>query len=192
MIEQGLRARLEIQSIVTGALSLSLNFYPGTEIKYGGEMPELSEIPSLPSALDILSDALGDVPLRDIVAEVRTMVSQATLLFKDEDLRRLPRELSMTMDEFRKTSVELTQLMHSANLQIGPVSQELRETLSATQAAMSRFDKVAERLDAVLSDDSPDRVQLSKLLEDIREASQQVKELAEYLQRNPDALVRGK
>jgi paraquat-inducible protein B len=192
MIEQGLRARLEIQSVVTGALALSLNFYPGSAIKYGGEMPEMSEIPSIPSALDILSDALGDVPLRDIVGEVRTMVSQATMLFKDDDLRRLPRELSRTMEEFRKTSAHLTELMQSTNAQIAPIGKELRETLAATQTAMGRFDKVAGRLDVILSDDSPDKVQLSELLEDLRAASQQVKELAEYLQRNPDALVRGK
>jgi len=192
MIEQGLRARLEIQSIVTGALALSLIFYPGSELKYGREEAETGEIPSIPSALDIISDALGDVPLRDVVAEVRAMVAQTTAFFKNDDLRALPKELSITMAEFRKTAENLSEVLHSTKGEIGPLSIELRETLTAAKNAIERFEQVAGKLDAVLSDDSPDRIQLDNLIRDVRVAAQQVKQLSEYLERNPDALLKGK
>ena len=49
MIKRGLRAQLEMQSIVTGLLLVSLDFYPDKPAVLVGADKETTEIPTIPT-----------------------------------------------------------------------------------------------------------------------------------------------
>ena len=80
MIQGGLRARLQMQSLVTGQFRIELDFAPGTEAVYRSSTPDL-EIPTLPSPIDQLQKRLARLPLADMVASADVILrSLATTL----------------------------------------------------------------------------------------------------------------
>lgn len=192
MIEQGLKTRLEIQSIVTGALALNLDFHPNVQAKFVCEIPGLLEIPSTASAIDILGDALGDIPIQEIVTDVQNAIKQVSKLLESEDLQQLSGNLTMTMEDIRSTSKSVRDILENSGEKIGPLTTELQTVLRTADTSIKEFSKIADRVNSLLSDDSPDRYQISQLLKDSRDAARHIKALAEYLERNPDSLLRGK
>src|SRR5918996_2456565 len=83
LIDRGLRAQLQTDSLVTGLLSVDLDFYPNMPVELVRiDDPKLSgypEVPAIPSRMDELEQSLGavmqEVPgllkdVRDLLAEV--------------------------------------------------------------------------------------------------------------------------
>src|SRR5437870_13579354 len=63
LTERGLRAQLDLQSLVTGQLEVALNFYPGSPLRLTGLSKDYPEMPTIPSSLDQLSRPLDDRPI---------------------------------------------------------------------------------------------------------------------------------
>jgi paraquat-inducible protein B len=66
LTEEGLRARLELASLITGQLYVGLDIYPGTPIREAPNRTDYPQIPSIPSLQTgvqrALSDLLADQP----------------------------------------------------------------------------------------------------------------------------------
>ena len=73
-------------------------------------------------------------------------------------------------------------LMHQLDTELAP---EARQMLAAAQRALNTANQT-------LSTDSPLGHNMTGTLEELRRASQSLRSLADYLQRHPDALLRGK
>jgi paraquat-inducible protein B len=85
-IDAGLRARLEIQSLLTGLLYVDLNFYPNYEARLTGlNYKDYPEVPAIPTTVDEVKGALEEV-----VKKV-----------KDMPLDSMVRDLSATLAEIR-------------------------------------------------------------------------------------------
>jgi paraquat-inducible protein B len=65
LFSHGLRARLEIQSFVTGQLMVALDFYPDTQPKLLGIVEQYPELPTLPAAPGI-AGMLDAIPIKQI------------------------------------------------------------------------------------------------------------------------------
>ncbi len=65
LIEQGLRARLEIQNFVTAQLMISLDFYPENKPRYYGFVKKYPELPALPTSPDIF-EVMNEIPIKEI------------------------------------------------------------------------------------------------------------------------------
>ncbi len=77
LIQKGMRASLQLQSMVTGLLFIELNFHPDTPAKLQGLNKKHLELPTAPSATDQLMasvkqavSGLGDLPLDQVLAEI--------------------------------------------------------------------------------------------------------------------------
>lgn len=60
-VAAGLRAQLELQSLVTGQLYVGLDFYPGTRATLTGTDPTQCEIPTIPTKLAELQDQMKKI-----------------------------------------------------------------------------------------------------------------------------------
>src|SRR5258708_13776693 len=69
LIEHGLRARLELQSLVTGHLVVALNFYPPTPLRLTGRSKRYPEMPTIPSSFDTLTRRAENLPLEALVTD---------------------------------------------------------------------------------------------------------------------------
>ena len=61
LIDRGLRAQLETQSLVTGQLLVQLGFHPDTPVRLVGEQTDIPELPTVPTTLQQASQAAQDL-----------------------------------------------------------------------------------------------------------------------------------
>lgn len=192
MIEQGLRAKLEMESIVTGVLAVNLNFYPNTAPNFVGRMPRCMEIPTLPSTNALFEDAFGDVPISELVKDFQQLARNLAEFINSEGFERLPGELSGSAQDLRAFLKTAQQLAAEINSEFGPLSKDLRETAGSIKLALADIQGTFAKLQQILDQDSPARHELQELVREIKSAAVQFRELSEFLERNPDALLRGK
>ncbi len=89
LINNGLRAQLEIQSFLTGQLAVALDFYPDKPARLLGLVKDYTEIPTIPSPLGELQKTIGDIPFKEIFA----------------DLQESMHSLQSTLKEIRESTV---------------------------------------------------------------------------------------
>jgi paraquat-inducible protein B len=76
--------------------------------------------------------------------------------------------------------------------QIGPLGQELRTNSENVNVALLQVRTTLEALQTSLGPESPLMYQSGETLAQVAAAARSLKELTDYLQRNPSALVRGR
>jgi paraquat-inducible protein B len=173
MIERGLRAQLRTGSLLTGQLYVALDFFPDQPriktkpIKKGDYAnDELPEIPTIPSSLLELQETLGSIGRKIDKFPIEEVGAdlQATLKSATRVMNRLDAE---TMAEARATMVDLRAAMTDARRAIEAAEQVLKPTSPLSQDARDAMREIAR-------------------------AAAAFRVLADYLERNPDALLWGK
>lgn len=115
LVGNGLRARLSLQSFVTGLFEIELDFFPESELVYRGEGPPF-EVPSTPSTAQLVAERaqqfsaqLQDLPLEDLVADVTRAAAGIEAFVNSPDTQALPgsvrrslRSIEGTMSEVRE------------------------------------------------------------------------------------------
>lgn len=116
MIELGLRAKLEVQSYLTGQLMISFDFYPDKPAELRGilkQYPELpaflrdimkqySELPTLPISTDIFA-LMNEIPIKEIAKNLEVTAQGLNKLVNSNDLQKSLYELRNTLQETKQT-----------------------------------------------------------------------------------------
>ena len=167
LIDRGIRAQLRSGSLLTGQLYVAFDRFPNApkaKVDWTEEPPEL---PVMPSNLQELENKINS-----IVAKIEKMPLDAI----GEDLKKL---LATT-----------DQLMSRIDGEIVP---ELKSSLEELRGATAAARRVLDDTDATLvGRDAPAQQELREALQEIARAARAFRVLTEYLERNPDALLRGK
>jgi paraquat-inducible protein B len=185
LVESGLRAQLETASLLTGELYVDLDFRAEAEAGAMRTVRGLPVIPSVPTELETLSASLAGIleklaalPLEPLVEELRRTARAAGDLAQGEKVGRALDGLLATLDSLRRTA---------------SVAEEQTPALlrSLRQAAEQARDGAAA-LESLLGSDSRTRADLAALLREAAAAARALRNFAEPLQRNPEALLRGR
>ncbi len=91
-IKQGLRARLEIQSFLTGQLMLAFDFYPDKPAKMYGIIKGYPELPALPISPDIF-EVMDDIPIKEITVNLKQAVEGINRLVNSKGISELDKTL---------------------------------------------------------------------------------------------------
>ena len=87
LIEKGLRARLEMQSFVTGQLIVSFDFYHDNKpAKLLGIVKQYPELPTLPMAPGVM-DIMQDIPIKEIANNLKEATVGINKLVNSEGFR---------------------------------------------------------------------------------------------------------
>jgi paraquat-inducible protein B len=243
LIERGLRAQLQLQSLVTGQLFVQLGFHPGTAVRLVGGAGEVPEIPTIPMALaqasaaaQSLLERLEQLPLDQLFAHLLRTVQGLDHLVNAPEVFAILRSLEHTMattqqliarvdgqvpgllDEVggaaaaaRTLLTDLRQLVRHVDGHVTPLADGVRETLGTARATLRDGQQVLRHVDGRvtrLADSLADTAdtargtlvqaqrrldqQLGDALQDVSAAARAVRVLADYLERNPNALLIGK
>ncbi|MGH6636148.1 MAG: MlaD family protein [Gammaproteobacteria bacterium] len=218
LIEAGLRARLEMQSLLTGLLYVEFNLYPNEPVKLTGlDYKGLPELPSIPTATDELRNTLDEVlakarelPLEDIVRDLSATLKEIRDTVKSDDIMRARAGLAKTLEGTE-------QLVGKLNRELGPMLADARETtketrrlvrdlgaetrggirpvLAAAEQTLRKATAVLEEsrgaVSAVESFGGPDST-LQQTLMELRNAARSLRDLTDYLERHPDSVLYGK
>jgi paraquat-inducible protein B len=214
LINQGLRAQLQTQSLVTGQLFVELNFRPGTPINLlGGDHPLYPEIPSIPSSREQLENTMEDImatvrkmPIQQTVQSLANSIQQVEKLLASpeiksslvtfnatlKDVQQLVRHVDQKIDplagEVEGTVRQSRLLLESINKKSGPTLLSAQEALQATKDVMNQARSTLQTIDQATGQNAS----LDLALKDLSTAARSLRVLADYLERHPDALLYGK
>jgi paraquat-inducible protein B len=200
-ISRGLRAQLETESLLTGLLYIGLDMHPGRPARYATDQRNSTyvEIPTLPTAFEQaqsvamkLMDQLDKVQLDQLVVTATQALAAIRDLAASQDLKDSVASLKETGQSLNRTSESMRTLTAHLDRQIGPISASLQMTAHNADATFKQTQVTLDRFDDTLRPDAPLLYQANHTLVDISEAARAIRQLAEYLERNPDAIVRGR
>ena len=186
MIDRGLRAQLISQSMVTGKLMIDLDFYPDKPARFVAADSEYPEIPTIPSRLDEIAKAIEEIPFKELIAK-------ATLTIEGiERLVNAP-ELKDTIVTLRETIQDLRTLVKNLDDGVDGLTSNVENTLKKTSEALVQATNTLTAVQGELKDTTPViRYELSNSLKELADAARSLNALTDYLQRNPESLLRGK
>jgi paraquat-inducible protein B len=108
MIDLGLRAKLEVQSFLTGQLMISFDFYPNKPAVLRGILKVYPELPTLPISPDIFG-LMNEIPIIEISKNLAATAKGLDKLVNSNDLER-------SLSELRAMFQETNQAMRSFRL----------------------------------------------------------------------------
>ncbi|WP_430432585.1 intermembrane transport protein PqiB [Methyloversatilis sp.] len=173
LIKRGLRAQLRNGNLVTGQLYVAMDFFPnaGTAtIDWAEQPPQLptqrGSLDELQATLSRIAAKIDRLPLDDIAAETRRAIAGLA------------------------SAVERTEaLMQRLD---GLASNEVRAAVAETQQTMAEARAAVADGRRLLASDAPLQQDLRDSLQELSRAAQSLRHLADTLERNPEALLRGK
>jgi paraquat-inducible protein B len=188
LIHLGYRARLQQSPPLLGDQSIALVRTAGASralLLTDGDIPRFPSAPGSSSLDDITAKAdgflnkLDAVPLEDIGANLNRITGNLDRLMSSPELKD-------SLTHLHSTLLSIDQLLHDVQPQIGPLIGKLNDAaaeLSATATALRQIaDSGGPNADA----------SLPEAIRQITEAARSIKTLTDYLDRHPEALIRGK
>jgi paraquat-inducible protein B len=197
---RGLRAQLRSGNLLTGQLFVALDYFPDApkaKIDWSGEVPVFpvvaSTISDLEAKLSSIVAKLEKLPLEAIGADAaKALVTLDNTLAK---LEKLP--LEAIGADAAKALVTLNSTLESAGTALNRIDSDLTPALKTTmdelRGAVATANLLLKNTDAtLLGKDAPAQQELRDALQEISAAARSVRVLADYLDRHPEALIRGK
>jgi len=192
-IDRGLRARLATQSLLTGQLYVSLDYFPDKPANFkkgpDADPPEIVTVPSELSEVRKtfrgLADRIGALPLEDLVSRLASAANSLDGLLKKPELDHAISELDGTLSEAHKAVGRLDR-------RIDPLADDAQAAIAAAREALVRVQGTVANADQMVQPGSPVQVQLLAALQQLERAARSVQTLADALAANPDAIVFGK
>jgi paraquat-inducible protein B len=215
LIEQGLRARLDTESLVTNQRYVALLIDPGSEVKLHG-LSELDEIPTTPTTLQELHARLEELSnvdlegfveeltgtsraLRELLEAPETQAAPASFLRALEGVDGLVVALQAQVEPLSADVSDASQAVQSLAGDLDVTLETLRSSLESLRAAAEQAQVVEGEMSetfanarSLLAPDAPLAVQLQLTLEEFGSAARALRSLAELVERDPSALLRGK
>ncbi len=190
LIEKGLRAQLQLQSLVTGQLLVNIDFHPDTPIRLAGLEKEYPEIPTIPSGIEQLAKKIEELPLAEIAGRLDEALAGVNKLLNSGDLQASIGSLNQLLKDADAIAKNLnTKVEH---LDPEQIASSIKETLTAAQGTLNETRKAVENINGIAAHNANLGYELDRTLEQIAELSRSIRVLADYLERHPEVLIRGK
>jgi paraquat-inducible protein B len=240
MIKEGLRARMEMQSFVTGQRMINLDFFPNTAVRLMGEKgidlgKDIIEIPTSKTFEQEIGKTLEEVPIGELAESLKNSMKGIEGFVTSEELSQSLHYIKQTLKEARnlvrrvderidplfagveqtlkdaqavlrnvdsqvdplagsikRTADDARKLVNNVNRRVKPIQADLAETTKSLRAALATAGDAIEEMDGMMSENSEFRYQIDIFLREITLMARSLRSFTDYLERNPDALIRGK
>jgi paraquat-inducible protein B len=200
LIRRGLRAQLQSQSLLTGLLFIQLDFFPDTPATYVLPQPsDPPEMPAIPTMLEqgleqaraLINDLKG-IDFKGMVERANGALDGVSRVVNDPALEQALDELPGTVKNVNGAVDSANALLRRVERQVDPISTELHETLVGAQRAMTTVEQTAAAATTLIEPGSPLDYDLRGALRDVGRAADSLRRFADFLDRNPSALLFGR
>ena len=147
-IDRGLRAQLEMQSIVTGQMQVGLDFYPGKPAKLIGDS-KYPEIPTIPTPLQELTKKVGEIPIEKILKNVQSAIEGIERTINSP-------EIANTLKSVSQAAGETNDLVKNINRQVTPLVSNANDTVKDLQKLVRNLDQQTSTLASSLGETTKD------------------------------------
>lgn len=218
MIAAGLRAELGVAGLATGLLFVELDMKNPEEYPVPARdiVPvEYAVIPAAPSAIsefqasftEILAN-IKDVDFAGLTKEMHGLLSDTRQQIQNLDTTAISTELTATAKSFRKIAespeipailtnldgalADLRSTLESIDGSVTPVTEELTLTLQRLRQNLDSLEEATGSASRFISAQNGLGTEAAAALSQLGDAARAVGRLADFLERNPNALLSGR
>jgi paraquat-inducible protein B len=166
LVNRGMRAQLRTGNLLTGQLYVALDFFPKAapaKPNFDGPLPELA---TTPGGFDELQTQLGNIVTR---------------------IDKVP--LDQIGKDLQTTIVSLNTMLGNADTLVRQLNGDVAPQVVT---ALQDVRKTLRSADGALAPDAPLQQDLRRMLQELTRSAASLRTLTDYLERHPEALLRGK
>jgi paraquat-inducible protein B len=226
LVERGVQAQLQLESLVTGQVFIQLDFHPEApaatfRIDPLTKLPEMPTVPStrrqVAQTVRKVLEKFGELPLDDIVTTLDSTLQGLDRLLNAPEVRETLSRLNTTLTDVQRLardldkqvtpvaagvttalgSVEgamgdLGKLARNADGRVTALTADLQDTLKTARVALETAQEALKNVNGMTAPNSPVGYELVDTLRELSEAARAVRVLADFLERNPSAVLFGR
>jgi len=216
MIDRGLRATIEAQSIVTGLLYVELEFRSGAApAVFHQVQPEYLEIPTQQTKIQLLIENIADIDFKQLMTQMTALASELQTNFSAMNMKDINDGLTNLLvklnqlvrsDDLTNAVISLRTTLDKLSARIDPLADQAqgllvdatkavgdaREAISDAKNSLAHFDDTLHTAQNAIAPQASLRRDLASTMQDISEAARSITALADFLNRNPNALISGR
>ena len=171
LIEKGLRAKLDLQSLVTGQLQINLEFLPDEPARLSGIKHRYMEIPTVPTTFERFAKKLERLPIEEMVNNASLSLQALEKLLNNPALPEMIDRLDRTsanledwtanldqrttslVDSVQRLADHADRLILDIDSRVQPLAGDADQVLNSIKAAAERIGHAADQF-ADLADDA--------------------------------------
>jgi paraquat-inducible protein B len=217
LIDRGLRARLELESIVTGKLQVSLSFYPDRTIRLIGADQKYPEIPTIPTTVQEITKRIEQLPLEEMIKNIATAAEGINRVVNSPEITKTIQSVSQAAEEAKGliqnlksqtatltssidgTVKDVQKLVQNIDGQVTPLGASVQRTLSSIEKTSDEAGMTLRQaqqtlvvLEGDIGEDAELMYDLKKAVKEVGTAAKAIQSLANALERQPESLLFGK
>lgn len=216
-VADGLRARMKQQSLLTGQLYIEFDIVPNSPwFEYEPEIkPPFPVVPTIGTELDELISGVADglkkfneLDLAGMVSEMRGTFKTATTQLDSLNMKEINdnviaitqdvrdftgnEKLASAIDSLEVTLASVEELSNKANHGLDPLLKDLETVMKQAVAGLAKIEEATAEIAHVTNPRAPVLMRLQNVMDEVESSSLAIKELANDLKRNPNAIIVGK
>jgi paraquat-inducible protein B len=217
LIDHGLRARLELESIVTGQLQVSLSYYPDRPAKLVGADQKYPEIPTIPTPVQEIAKRIEQLPLEETIKDIAAAVKGISRVVNSPEITKTVQAVSSAAEEAKGlmrslksqtttlisivdgTVKDVQKLVQNIDREVEPLGPSIQKSLSSIEKtsdeaaiALRQAQQTLAVLEGDIGEDSELMYELEKAVKEVGTAGRAVRGLARALEQQPESLLFGK
>lgn len=217
LVDRGLRAQLAVAGLATGLLYVELDFFDPQDHPAGDPPTDARYvvIPQVPSAISGFQASLTEIltnlkridfaglsrGLTALMADARTKLDGLDLKGAVEQWKKTGAQIESlaasadvkrTLDNLNAAVIDLRATIAKVDAQVEPTGEDLRATLAEAKRTIASFNETALTAKTFLNRNTAVGDEVAVTLQHLNEAADSVKRLADFLERNPSALITGR
>ena len=194
LVAAGMRAQLQLQSLLTGQLFIQIDYYPNTpaELASTGKYKQhYEEIPTIPTPIEKISKLLETIPLDKVINTMISTVKGIDKLVNSDDLHQSIRSLHEALDSFHTLTSNLDKQVGPLASNVNLTLDDVRSTLQTASGTLERANKTLQSTEALVSDEQI-LTALDNALSEVTAAAYAIRILAETINNQPESLLKGR
>ena len=212
MVKNGLSARLQIQNLITGQYRVELDYHNSAlATRHNPDLP--NEIPTVPSPMDALQKTLATLPVQDLAKAVNHILMGLSNAIGDGDtIKKTIEQIHAAFAKMENSFMALEDILKNTNMnkstaiilnnmqnvteslakEIPKLMIELNATMGSFAQTVEHFKRASVFTEQLMNHNSPAMQDLRRLFKESADAARSLHNLAEMLNRTPEALLHGK
>ena len=138
LIDNGVKAQLVTQSLVTGKLSIQFDFHPDKPIKLVGGDSQYPEIPTIPSKMEEITKTIEEIPFKELIDKAKNTIEGIDRLVNSPELKN-------SIVNLDKSLQALNKLLNNIDAEVEPLTTSVESTLETTRATLETAQEAIAR-----------------------------------------------
>ena len=192
LVQRGLRAQLQTGNLLTGELFVDLAFAPNAppaELDTSGPIPIIPSVPATLEALQASATAIlnkiAALPVDELMTSLNGVAAGLDRIVNSPDLHRAAAGIGPAIDDLQQIIAKLDAASGPLLEGVTGTAQSATNTLKDAQAAIASIQRAIGSGSSLTNN-------AENMMQELTRAARSIRVLADYLERNPDALLRGK